>query len=263
MTTIYHRVMQEIPDSGAPYKPIVLCYAGSHSHGTHIPAHENETDPMAVDDVDVLGAVIPAPRHIIGLGKWEHWVTKRDELDITVYSLEKLVRLWLKANPNVLGMLWLRDEDYILRTPVFDLFRAERHIFSSKHAHRSFTGYAHAQLRDIHRGVYEGYMGEKRKALVDQFGYDIKHAAHLIRLLRMGVEFLKLGRLNVFREDADDLLEIKRGKWSLDQVQIHAADLFAMADDWINHTNLPDEPNYERAEELLMIAQRQWIRDKW
>lgn len=57
-------------------------------------------------------------------------------------------------------------------------------------------------------------MGERRKALVRRHGYDTKNAAHLIRLLRMGIEFLQSGELLVDRSghDAGELLAIKRGE---------------------------------------------------
>src|ERR1043165_9239253 len=58
-----------------------------------------------------------------------------------------------------------------------------------------------------------GYMGSKRRELVRRIGYDAKNAAHLIRLLRMGIEFLVEGELHVARADAENLLEIKRGEW--------------------------------------------------
>ena len=49
-------------------------------------------------------------------------------------------------------------------------------------------------------------MGEKRKAIVRKYQYDVKNAAHLIRLLRMGIEFLETGELRVFRAmDAEEL----------------------------------------------------------
>jgi hypothetical protein len=58
-----------------------------------------------------------------------------------------------------------------------------------------------------------GYMGKKRRELVMRVGYDSKNAAHLIRLLRMGIEFLTEGALHVERADGPELLEIKRGGW--------------------------------------------------
>ena len=44
-----------------------------------------------------------------------------------------------------------------------------------------------------------GYMGQKRRELVRRVGYDDKNAAHLIRLLRMGIEFLTEGTIYVER----------------------------------------------------------------
>ena len=61
----------------------------------------------------------------------------------------------------------------------------------------------------MERNACKGYMGEKRKRLVEKFGYDTKNASHLIRLLRMGMEFLVDGELHVEREDAKELLRIK------------------------------------------------------
>ena len=48
-----------------------------------------------------------------------------------------------------------------------------------------------------HRYYSGGYMGQKRRELVRRVGYDAKNAAHLIRLLRMGIEFLTEGTLHV------------------------------------------------------------------
>ena len=151
-----------------------------------------------------------------------------EELDITFYSLRKLVRLGLKANPNVLGWLWLPDHLYLLRTEDFDRFREKRHFFASKRAYLPFKGYGQAQLRDMDKGVYRGYMGAKRKLLVEQFGYDVKHAAHLIRLLRSACEFLETGEMRVDRSaiDADELKAIKRGEWARERVVREAEALF-------------------------------------
>jgi hypothetical protein len=94
-------------------------------------------------------------------------------------------------------------------------------------------------------------MGEKRKALVKQFGYDTKNAAHLIRLLRMGIEFMKDGELNVFRTmDAPQLLEIKRGEWTLEQVKAEADRGFRMAEEAYLQSNLPVGPDMDKVNKL-------------
>jgi len=68
---------------------------------------------------------------------------------------------------------------------------------------------------------YENWKSERNKeraALEAKFGYDTKHGAHLVRLLRMCTEILRDGVVNVFREDADELLAIRRGEWDYDRL---------------------------------------------
>lgn len=110
-----------------------------------------------------------------------------------------------------------------------------------------------ARLTYYHKkGENLGYMGEKRKQLVLRHGYDSKNAAHLIRLLRMCIEFMKTGEMIVDRPDAKELLDIKVGKWTLDKVKRHAAELFADAKVARDASILPAEPNREEAEKLLI-----------
>ena len=100
---------------------------------------------------------------------------------------------------------------------------------------------------------YSSYMGKKRKKLVEQFGYDTKNAAHLLRLLRMGTEFLNTGRLQVYRtDDANELKEIKGGKWTLEKVKKTADKAFLDMELAYKSTKLPDEPNRKEANELLL-----------
>jgi hypothetical protein len=101
-----------------------------------------------------------------------------------------------------------------------------------------------------HKYYSGGYMGARRKELVKRVGYDSKNAAHLIRLLRMGVEFLIEGHLRVSRTDSDELLAIKRGEWPLGQVKQEAERLFKLAEAAYLKSTLPPEPDIRRAEAL-------------
>jgi uncharacterized coiled-coil protein SlyX len=97
-----------------------------------------------------------------------------------------------------------------------------------------------------------GYMGAKRKELVKKVGYDAKNAAHLIRLLRMGIEFLVEGELHVERADAENLLSIKRGEWSMEKVKEEAERLFKLAEEAYVRSSLPPKPDIQHAEKLCM-----------
>ena len=55
-----------------------------------------------------------------------------------------------------------------------------------------------------------------RAELERQFGYDTKHAMHLLRLLRMAVEILTTGEVLVRRPDAEELKAVRRGSLTFD-----------------------------------------------
>jgi len=236
-------------------RTILLGRMGSHSHGTYIPPADG-----GIDDIDVMGICVPPKEYYYGLQDFEQVDTWVDEYDIVIYEVRKVIRLLLKNNPNVLGLLWLRPEDYIEISPHGQLLIDNRDIFSSKLAFHSFTGYARGQLKRMTHHACKGYMGAKRKALVEKFGYDTKNAAHLIRLLRMGIEFIETGQLNVFRtRDADELKAIKRGEYMLFQLHIMADELFKRAEEVIKTSTLPDRPDKDKVEELLMEIVRAYL----
>lgn len=68
---------------------------------------------------------------------------------------------------------------------------------------------------------------EARSALEAKFGYDTKHAMHLVRLMRMCNEILATGKVHVRRPDAEELVAIRYGVWSYDQLIEHAEALDA------------------------------------
>jgi hypothetical protein len=114
------------------------------------------------------------------------------------------------------------------------------------------------RYRGERRRYYSGgYMGQKRRELVRRVGYDAKNAAHLIRLLRMGIEFLTEGTIYVERTDAPELLTIKRGEWSLERVKAEAERLFELSQEAYVRSSLPAEPDRFHAERLCvqMIAE--------
>ncbi len=231
-----------------PPSTILLGYMGSLSHGTWRPS----TDPVSIDDKDIMGVCIGNQEDYFGFGRFQQKETKYKEWDSVIYEIRKMFRLLLNVNPNVLGLLWLRENFYIHIDPLGQEIIDNRNLFISKRAYFSFTGYAHSQLKRMTHLAFKGYMGEKRKALVAQFGYDTKNAGHLIRLLRMGIEFMTTQELHVFREDAQDIIAIKNGEWSLEKVQREADRLFRLADEAFVRTELPAKPKKEEAEELLM-----------
>jgi|AGFS01.1.fsa_nt_gi Predicted nucleotidyltransferase len=58
----------------------------------------------------------------------------------------------------------------------------------------------------------------KRSELESKNGYDTKHAMHVVRLLRTAEEALTTGVVNVRRPDAAELLAIRNGAWSYEEM---------------------------------------------
>lgn len=59
----------------------------------------------------------------------------------------------------------------------------------------------------------------ERASLEEKYGYDTKHAYHLVRLIRMSREIMTTGKVIVKRvEDREELLAIRNGAWSFDQL---------------------------------------------
>lgn len=112
------------------------------------------------------------------------------------------------------------------------------------------------ELLDLERG-YKGRMEEWRQyqewvktrnptraSLEAEHGYDTKHAMHLVRLLRMGEEILRGKGVVVKRPDAQELLGIRNGDWSYEDLLEYAETKLEVLDN-LYHTStaVPAAPN--------------------
>lgn len=86
-----------------------------------------------------------------------------------------------------------------------------------------------------------------RAALEAAHGYDTKHGAHLVRLLRMGREIVETGEVHVWRgdRDADELRAIRAGQWPYDRLVGWAKQQADALKSAVNsgHTAVPKQPN--------------------
>lgn len=230
------------------HTPILIGYVGSKAHGTYRPP----TDPNSVDDTDVMGLYIGSMAHYFGFGRKDVITRFEGKWDVVSYELKKFMGLLVKSNPNVISLLWLPENLYIKKTELGQRLIDNRNLFITKEAYKSYCGYAYSQLHKMEHLACEGYMGDKRKQLVEKFGYDTKNASHLVRLLRQGIELLSTGQLNVHREDNTYLLDIKDGKFKLDEIKAEATRLFSKMEEALIHSKLPNTPNKDVVEKLLV-----------
>lgn len=233
---------------------VLVTRRGSESHNTYI----KPTDPNSVDDRDIYAVAIPPRNCYVGLKSWEHAEAIKTAPDGTVWDVcvdeaVKFCALLTKCNPNVLSALWSRPEDMLYVSPVFQRLLDNRQLFLSKqYAFEAFGGYARAQAKKMHKDVYNGVMGAKRKSLVDKYGYDCKNAAHCIRLMHMGIELLRDGAVNVWRTwDRDELVAIKTGLWTFEAVQAHFDQLNNELIAAKAVSVLPEHPDLEAIDKLV------------
>ena len=67
-----------------------------------------------------------------------------------------------------------------------------------------------------------GQKGQKnihRAALEELHGYDTKYAMHIIRLYGEAKELMERGHITLPRPNKDELVEIRKGKYSLSEIQ--------------------------------------------
>lgn len=234
---------------------LMTAYRGSMAHGMYIPSYQENSS----DDIDTIAVYRFPEQYYLTLPGYHHSKEviedkgKNEETDYVAYEVRKMFKMLQEINPNVISTLFLRDEDYLTITDEWKYIVEHRDIFQAKvKIKNAFGGYAYSQLQKMtQEQKYLGYMGVKRRELVDKYGYDTKNAAHLIRLLRMGIEYLLEGQPKVFRPDAAELLEIKTGQWKLDQLMKESDRLFGEFEQAYEKSKLPMDNNQSEINKLL------------
>jgi predicted nucleotidyltransferase len=237
---------------------IVAAFIGSKSHGTYVPPE----DDNAIDDIDIMGVFMPPLDSLIGLNKIEHWHKMDGELDLVFNSASKFVHMCIKGSPNVMPLLYLEKEQFLMATEFFGDLYHNRALFMSMHVGNRFMGYADSQLQDMRVHETNRKMGDKRKKLVEKYGYDVKAAAHALRLLTMAAEIYSTGLIISNRAtagDAGDYIAIKKGEWSFDRVKEEAAGRYHAAQLARKTSPLPPEPDTVAINEILMLGNADYI----
>jgi hypothetical protein len=99
-----------------------------------------------------------------------------------------------------------------------------------------------------------------RAELEAKFGYDCKHAMHLVRLLKSCREILETGKVIVKRPDAAELLTIRNGAWSYERLVEWAERQDAELQELATKSVLPKAPDIERIDRELVEIVSEGIR---
>ena len=257
--TIAENRMERIrPLMGLIYekKSILSGFRGSIAHG--LTSRQEDDKMYGIDDEDTFELYCYPTPYYLSLESYYHRGEvkehKHDIHDEVQYEIRKAIHLLSGCNPNVMTFLYNKPEHYFNISEGGKLLIKYRDIFlSRRRIYMAYSGYAYGQLKKLETGAFRGYMGEKRKKIVEEIGYDTKNAMTLVRLLRNGRELLETGTMQVFRDkDKEELLEIKKGKYSIDDIQKLADKEFHLNEEAYKQSKLPEENKRGTINELCV-----------
>jgi len=229
----------------------------------------NIVEVLFVDEADILG-ISPAGQLI--RENRELFLSRKARYSFSGYAIAQLKRIkthrkWLLSPPTHapersefgLGKIKITADmmgafDKILASEVAEEGGLEidpnvMQLVQSEKQYRS----AHMQWKQFLS--WKASRNVKRSELEAKFGYDTKHAMHLVRLLRMCREILLGKGVLVRRPDAEELLGIRRGDWKYDDLIEWAEKEDAAMQELDKASTLRHHPDMERLNALCIQAQ--------
>ena len=252
--------------AGPPkFLPDAICYEtmmGSVAYGV----------ASDTSDVDVYGFAIPNKEMIFphlageipGFGTQikrfeqyqEHHIQDPDALggtgrtyDLQIFSIVKFFQLAMENNPNIIDSLFTPVSCVLHCTKIGNLVRDRRRDFLHKGAWHKFKGYAYSQVHKME--IKTPAEGSKRQELIGQFGFDVKFAYHVVRLLDEVEQILIEGDIDLQR-NREQLKAIRRGDWTADQVREHFARKEKELETAYTQSRLPHGPDEAKIKRLLL-----------
>lgn len=138
----------------------------------------------------------------------------------------------------------------------FDAMKEDEHKELSKEALQLFTRERAYQNMVTQWKQYNNWKQSRNPAraeLEEKFGYDTKHGMHLLRLMRMCKEILETGKVVVKRPDAEELLNVRFGRKTYDELIEEAEKLDKECDVlYLMSNTLPHKAPLEKLDELVV-----------
>lgn len=222
----------------------------------------------ADSDTDLYAVIVPPAHHIlpalnkyIGFGpkppSFDTWqkadlestsATPLPSLDVSAYNIVKYFQLVADANPNMVDSLFVPEKHWVYASNFwFDVYH-NRHLFLSKAIFPRYYGYATSNTKKLQDRQATG----KRKATIEQYGYDIKAAYHLYRLMSEALEMAETGTLTLEDDHRSQVMRnIRAGEYTLDEFQLGMRVLEDKFKDAETKSTLPDSVDWNELNYLL------------
>lgn len=197
---------------------------------------------------------------MLGLSPLKHFVWSTasddrrngpDDVDLTLYSLEKWAAMASRGNATALHFLFA--DATAVSSPTWTVVQREAQYFLSKRSAEQFLGFADNQLRRITGEKGKGTKGT-RPEYECAFGYDTKAAMHCLRLYFECIELMREGRISLPRPEKELLIEVRSGVWTLERFLREAQALRLEAESAAASSPLPDEVSREAISAVIAKA---------
>lgn len=217
-------------------------------------------------DMDIVGFCIP-PKEIVfphlsgeifGFGtqiqrfenyQQHHIRYKEKEFDVCIYSIVKFFQLVMENNPNMVDALFLPRRCVLHSTQIYEHVRDHRNLFLHKGSWFKFRGYAYSQLSKIKNKSNSS--NPKRQESIQKYGFDVKFAYHIVRLLLEVEQILAEGDLDIQR-NSDTLKTIRAGEWSLEQIESWFENKEKSLETLYANSTIPARPDEKKIKQLLI-----------
>jgi uncharacterized protein len=208
---------------------IYSCVVGSRAYGLADENSDIDRRGVFLAPTPLFWSLDKPPTHLEGPGEEQF-----------SWELERCCELALQANPTVLECLWSPIVEQVDETG--RALIALRGAFLSRRLSDTYGSYARDQFKRL----------EATRGRTGQVKW--KQAMHMIRLLMAGISVLGTREILV-----DELLAVKRGERSWDEVEAWAARLGADLERAATMTTLPPEPDRLAVNEFLGRVRRAHI----
>jgi uncharacterized protein len=231
---------------------------GSLSYGVSSDASDLDLAGFCIPDRELvfphLGGEIP------GFGtqiqRFEQYQQHHIELpgnpqvyDITIYNIVKFFQLCMENNPNMVDTLFTPERCVTHITPIGKLVRDNAEIFLHKGSWHKFKGYAYAQMSKIRKK--SNSTNPKRAESIEKFGYDVKFAYHVVRLINEVEQIMSEHTLDIERS-REQLKSIRRGEWTIEQLEEHFKRREVQLEELYISSTLRHRPDEAQIKQLLL-----------